>query len=825
MKAVSVAGGSPDTPETPEPEGTGIPATDPGTGDADPNPDEAKKPTPASPAPAAAAPPEPDADVVSEVDAESDADTEPEAGADTGPEPGADPVSAADAASEADPEPGAEAETDADAGAEAGPELGADAEPGAEPVPGTEPDAGAGAKTDADAGPEEGADTGPEPDAGAKTDADADADASPEAAADADPEPGADSGSAADAAADADPEPGAEPELGAETDADAEAEAEADADADPDPEPGAGPGSAADAAAEPEPGAGAGADGVAERAAAPAAEARPDAESSGGAKSVSAPESEPEAADGAGPVPEPEPDADAGGGGGARRVPAWARGGEADAERTSTLVPLKELDAPAKKATWPVAVPQHPNPTPAQPPAPAPAPAPGTGEVVEPTREVPAPAPPALDLLAELTNRPAPPETPRRTAVRRVKIWTPILLALAGAVAGGQLLRPLPEPRLVASDAAYTLGGQFSVPWPAKGQGALRVPGSGDIGTFGEQKPVPTASVAKVMTAYVILKGHPLRKGDPGPQIEIDAKAVADGASDHESRVEALVAGTKFSQQDMLKMLMIPSANNVARLLARWDSGTDSEAAFVEKMNAAARELGMTNTTYTDPSGLDAATVSTAADQLKLADAVMKEEAFRAVVALPSAEIKGLPTPLYNNNSLLTANGLSIRGIKTGSSTPAGGALMWAAYKSVGDETPLILGTLMDQHVDGPDPDGANSLVLVLDNSKKIIEAVRQALASAPTVRKGQQVGRVDDGLGGSTPLVATKDLNVIGVPGQRLKLTLRPGAAKVPHTAKAGTEIGVLTIGDGEGAKSVPVAVGTELAEPSFTARVSRLG
>ncbi|WP_079195898.1 serine hydrolase [Streptomyces sp. CB03578] len=771
MKAVSVAGGSPDTPETPEPEGTGIPATDPGTGDADPNPDEAKKPTPA----AAAAPPEPDA--APEADAESapepDADAVSEAGPEAGAatEPGADTESGADAGPSLDPEPGADRGSAADAASEADTE------------PGTEPDAGAKPDADADAGPESGADTGPEAgaDSGSAADADADpepdadADAGPEADAETGPEPGADFGSAVDAAADADPEPGA--------DAVAEPEAER---------------AAADAA---EPG--------------PAgAEARPDAESSGGAKSVSAPESEPKAADGAGPVPEPDADA---GGGEARRVPAWARGDEADAERTSTLVALKELDAPAKKATWPVAVPQRPTPPPV--------PAPGTGQVVEPTREVPAPAPPALDLLAELTNTPAPPETPRRTAVRRVKIWTPILLALAGAVAGGQLLRPLPEPRLVASDTAYTLDGQFSVPWPAKGQGALRVPGSGDIGTFGEQKPVPTASVAKVMTAYVILKSHPLRGGDPGPQIEIDAKAVADGASEHESRVEGLVAGTKFSQQDMLKMLMIPSANNVARLLARWDSGTDSEAAFVEKMNAAARELGMTNTTYTDPSGLDAATVSTAADQLKLADAVMKEEAFRAVVALPSAEIKGLSTPLYNNNTLLTVNGLSIRGIKTGSSTPAGGALMWAAYKSVGDETPLILGTLMDQHVDGPDPNGANSLILVQANSRKIIEAVRQALASAPTVRKGQQVGRVDDGLGGSTPLVATKDLNVIGVPGQRLKLTLRPGAAKVPHTAKAGTEIGVLTIGDGEGAKSVPVAVGTELAEPSFTARVSRLG
>ncbi|MGW2984955.1 serine hydrolase [Streptomyces goshikiensis] len=808
MKAVSVAGGSPDTPETPEPEGTGIPATDPGTGDADPNPDEAKKPTPAAPAPAAAP----------EADAESDADTDPQ--------PGADPGSAAGAASETEPEPGTKSGGDAEPESGAATEPGADTESGADAGPGPEPESNADTDPEPGAVPGSAADAASEadtePDAGAKTDAGPEA--GPESDADTGSEPGADSGAAAAAAAAADAyaDPGTEPDAGAKTDAGPEAGA------DTDPEPGADSGSAAGAAADadPEPGAeaadsGAGADAVAEQAAADAAEpgpagaeARPDAESSGGAKSVSAPEPEQKAADGAGPVPEPDAEA---GGGEARRVPAWARGDEADAERTSTLVALKELDAPARKATWPVAVPQRPTPPPA--------PAPGTGQVVEPTREVPAPAPPALDLLAELTNTPAPPETPRRTAVRRVKIWTPILLALAGAVAGGQLLRPLPEPRLVASDTAYTLDGQFSVPWPAKGQGALRVPGSGDIGTFGEQKPVPTASVAKVMTAYVILKSHPLRGSDPGPQIEIDAKAVADGASEHESRVEGLVAGTKFSQQDMLKMLMIPSANNVARLLARWDSGTDSEAAFVEKMNAAARELGMTNTTYTDPSGLDAATVSTAADQLKLADAVMKEEAFRAVVALPSAEIKGLSTPLYNNNTLLTVNGLSIRGIKTGSSTPAGGALMWAAYKSVGDETPLILGTLMDQHVDGPDPNGANSLILVQANSRKIIEAVRQALASAPTVRKGQQVGRVDDGLGGSTPLVATKDLNVIGVPGQRLKLTLRPGAAKVPHTAKAGTEIGVLTIGDGEGAKSVPVAVGTELAEPSFTARVSRLG
>ncbi|WP_405420444.1 serine hydrolase [Streptomyces erythrochromogenes] len=493
----------------------------------------------------------------------------------------------------------------------------------------------------------------------------------------------------------------------------------------------------------------------------------------------------------------------------APKVPSWAAAREEDAdpdpERTSRFVALKDLDATPPVTARPQPQP-HPRP---QPPA-----------------QVAAPQPlPPLDLLADLTNTPPPPETPRRTVLRRVKVWTPILLLLVGACIGGQMLRPLPDPRLVAAEADHTVDGQLSIPWPAKGQGAVRVVGSGDIGTFGDQKPVPTASVAKIMTAYVILKGHPLRKTEPGPDITVDAKTVADGNSASESRITGLTVGSKFSQQDMLKMLMIPSGNNVARLLARWDAGTDSEAAFVEKMNAAARELGMKDTVYTDPSGLDAGTVSTATDQLKLAEAVMKDETFRAIVALPEAPIKGLGEKLVNNNDLLTVQGLSIRGIKTGSSTPAGGTFVWAAYKSVGDETPLIIGSLMEQRAPAPDRDALNSLALVKANSKKIIEAVRGALASTPLVRKGDVVGYVDDGLGGRTPLVAAKDLNVISVPGQQFKLSLSAGASPLPHTAKDGTEVGVLTAGEGEGAKSVPVAVKGALAEPSFGTRLTRLG
>ncbi|WP_307843549.1 serine hydrolase [Streptomyces sp. B15] len=426
-----------------------------------------------------------------------------------------------------------------------------------------------------------------------------------------------------------------------------------------------------------------------------------------------------------------------------------------------------------------------------------------------------------------LDPAPAPGTTPpevtagRRLDIRSPRVWVAVALVLGLVLAAVQTVRPLPAPD--AAHASYTVPGHFAMPWPGEGQAAVTLPGTGVVGTHGRQRPVPTASVAKVMTAYVLLTERPLRKGEEGPMIEVDAKAVEEGRSKHESRIEGLTAGQKFSQRDMLKMLMIPSGNNIARLLARWVTDSRTEATFVRKMNAAARKLGMKDTTYTDPSGLDAATVSTAVDQLKLAEAVMRFDAFRAVVALPSATVDGLDEPLINNMDKLLMSELSIRGIKTGSNTPAGGTLVWAAYKTVGDRTPLILGTMLDQHFDGADPNGADSLTLVKDNSKKIVRAIRASLTSATAVRKGRVVGYLDDGLGGRTPLVTEEDFTVVGVPGQRVELRVTARGAPLPRSAKAGTEVGFLTAGSGPDAVKVPVTLRNELSSPSFMAKLTR--
>ncbi|MEU2118904.1 serine hydrolase [Streptomyces sp. NPDC016459] len=511
---------------------------------------------------------------------------------------------------------------------------------------------------------------------------------------------------------------------------------------------------------------------------------------------------------------------------------------ESDSERTSAFVPLRAdipveqkpqkapeapeaARAPGDAPPAPVPAPAGKRaPSPAADPARTPAPAPASGLVeAERTRQQPLPPLPPLDLLAELTNTPPPPPTPLRTTVRRVRIWTPLVLILLIVFAIAQMVRPLPAPVLTLSTApTFTFeGGELKMPWPTEGQGAVEVEGVGSMGTYGPQKSAPIASVTKTMTAYVILRDHPIKGKQKGPEITVDKKAADQAKAEHESTA-AVQEGQTYSEKELLQLLMIPSANNVARLLARWDAG--SEAAFVEKMNAAAKDLGMTQSTYTDPSGLLDSTVSTPKDQLKLAKAVMQYDVFREIVNTPNMTIDGVGRIENNNSSILLKPGVS--GIKTGSSTPAGGNLLWAANTVVDGKVRRILGVVMGaknaEHL-------GEKLQLSIDYSYELIKKAQDDVTSAAVVRKGQVLGYVDDGLGGRTPVVATKELKAIGWPGLRVKLELTDGGKPLPHTAKAGDVVGQVSIGTGTGKVSAPVALRTDLVEPGFDKKLTRVG
>ena len=112
-----------------------------------------------------------------------------------------------------------------------------------------------------------------------------------------------------------------------------------------------------------------------------------------------------------------------------------------------------------------------------------------------------------------------------------------------------------------------------AVPWPEQGQAALSVEGVGSLGSSGVRRPVPIASLAKVMTAYLVLRAHP---AGAGFTVTIQDADVADWrrrAANDES-VVPVATGEVLDEEQLLDALLLPSANNIAALLAVHDSGS-----------------------------------------------------------------------------------------------------------------------------------------------------------------------------------------------------------------------------------------------------------
>jgi len=230
--------------------------------------------------------------------------------------------------------------------------------------------------------------------------------------------------------------------------------------------------------------------------------------------------------------------------------------------------------------------------------------------------------------------------------------------------------------------------------WPDAGQAAFTETGQSQIHAGPDQHPAPIASVAKVMTAYVVLRDHPLPAGEDGPTLTLTDDDVADTdlRRGRGESVVSIAAGEELTERQALLALLLPSANNIAAVLARWDAG--SVAGFVDRMNATARSLGMTRTRYTDPSGFDDATVSTAADQVRIVLAAMRLPAFASIVATPSAWLP-VAGVVHTTNGLLGHDGFV--GVKTGSDDAAGGCFAFRAIRRIDGRETAITGVVLGQ--------------------------------------------------------------------------------------------------------------------------------
>jgi D-alanyl-D-alanine carboxypeptidase (penicillin-binding protein 5/6) len=284
--------------------------------------------------------------------------------------------------------------------------------------------------------------------------------------------------------------------------------------------------------------------------------------------------------------------------------------------------------------------------------------------------------------------------TIRRSRIRRIRVAGLVVVIAASAALGYGLLSSSSSTAQSSIDVLRREEAPPGTVWPAHGQAAFVGGGHSQIQAGPNQQAAPIASVAKVMTAYLVLRDHPLRPGEDGPLITLTDSDVADTdrRRRQEESVVSVAAGEQLSERQALQALLLPSANNIAAVLARWDAGSTER--FVARMNAAARSLGMTHTRYTDPSGYDDATVSTAADQVRIVDRAMRLPAFARIVATPTATLPVAGT-VHNTDTLLGSNGFV--GVKTGSTAAAGGCFAFRAVRLVDGKRTTITGVVLGQ--------------------------------------------------------------------------------------------------------------------------------
>jgi len=393
--------------------------------------------------------------------------------------------------------------------------------------------------------------------------------------------------------------------------------------------------------------------------------------------------------------------------------------------------------------------------------------------------------------------------------------WKVALGAVALIVAVGVVnyLRPIPAVAATASlHPQETIQGTVpKIPWPSGGMAAVGASRLGFIASSGNEAPASAASVTKVMTALVILTDKPLTKDEPGPSITItdaDVQSYQTDLANKESVVE-VQAGEQLTELQLLEGLLIPSANNFAETLARWDAG--SIDAFVASMNKLAGELHLTHTTFADTSGASPKSVSTPTDLMALGMAAMKLEVFAQLVGM--AEVN-LPVAgrVFNVAGVLGQTG--IIGIKTGSGLAEGANFLFAAQASIDGKDVTLYGCVM----------GLPTLARAFAAAKSLIASMQANLHVRRVIAKNQAVAAFATPWGGQSDLISTADVDLIEWPGMLLRQRLDARAIVIDKPVAPGTREGSEHLVLGDYKLDVDLVTGSPLYPPGRLWRITRI-
>jgi len=388
-----------------------------------------------------------------------------------------------------------------------------------------------------------------------------------------------------------------------------------------------------------------------------------------------------------------------------------------------------------------------------------------------------------------------------------------VLLLLVFGLAAWNYLRPIPAVAATGTLApTETIAGTApALPWPSRGTGAVSVQGLGFIASSGGEQPIPAASVTKVMTALVILEDKPLKKDEQGPTITLTDADVAfyDADLANKESVVEVRAGEQLTQLQALQGMLIPSANNLAETLARWDAG--SVQAFVTKMNQKATALHLANTKFADTSGANPGSISTPTDLVQLGIAAMKQEVFAQVVAMGQAQLP-VAGIVYSVDRVLGQSG--IIGIKTGSGLNSGANFLFAASVAVDGHQITIYGCVM----------GQPTLDIAFASAKSLIGALQAALHVRRVLARNQKIATYVTPWGAQSDLVSSVDVDLVEWPGMVLRQRLDSKTIVVDKPIAASTPEGNIHMVLGDYNLDVPLVTADPLFPPGRLWRLTRI-
>lgn len=401
--------------------------------------------------------------------------------------------------------------------------------------------------------------------------------------------------------------------------------------------------------------------------------------------------------------------------------------------------------------------------------------------------------------------------TPTRRQVyrrRRIAVFGGTALALATAFyLPLTLLAPLqpvgaavePYPTPAVSEPALSFPG-----YGAAAIGALGYPGV--LASSGTADPLPIASIAKVVTALVVLDAKPLAPDESGPDIvfgETDLEfyhqmLALDGV------VEDVSVGQVLSQRDVMNVMLLTSANNYALSLANWAFG--SIDGYVAAAGAWLEREGLVSTVITEPTGIQPSDVSSVADLVEIARLAIADPVLAEIVATPAMDVPGLGT-IENRNDLLGVDGID--GIKTGTLDESGACLLFSWDRAVGSQTVTLVGVVLG----GPDHATINSTI------RQLVAEVDAGFAEVTLTVEGQAFASYGTAWGDEARAVAAETATAAIWAGTNVDATvdLRDIAL-----GDAGSAVGLVTFSIAERTITVPLVLDATIDDPGVWWRLT---